>query len=117
MSVVELELGQGSIKVSRQTERGVEVLYLPLPSLVGVQKGLCEPRVPKVMKVMKAAKAKLDVRNLGSLGLSADDVAPKLELVRYESPSQRGPVTMAKGDFPANVDSLVRLLRDEARVI
>ena len=117
MSVVELELGQSSVKVARQVERGVEVLDLPLPAVIGVQKGLCEPRVPKVMKVMKAAKAKIDSRDLAALGISADDVAPLTELVRYESPGKRGPVRMAAGDFPANVDDLVRMLRDEAKVI
>ena len=117
MSVVELELGKGSVKVSRQIERGVEVLELALPAVVGVQKGLCEPRVPKVMKVMKAAKAKLDVRSLASLSLSPEQVASRTELVRYESPHRREQVKMAAGDFPANVDELIRLLREEARVI
>jgi len=118
MSVVDLELGDSSsMKLGRQVERGVEVLELPLPAVVGVQKGLCEPRVPKVMKVMKAAKAKIDTRDLAALGLTAADVAPTVELVGYEAPKQRGAVTMAEGDFPANVDELLRLLRDEARVI
>lgn len=117
MSVVELALGEGSIRVARQIERGAEVIELPLPAVIGVQKGLCEPRVPKVMKVMKAAKAKLDGRDLASLGLRPDDVAPRAELVRYEPPRQRGPVRMASGDFPDNVDELIGLLRTEARVI
>ncbi len=117
MSVVEIELGQTTVKVSRQVERGVEVLDLPIPAVIGVQKGLCEPRVPKVMKVMKAAKAKIERRDLNAIGLTPESVAPRTDLVRYESPSQRGPVKMAEGDFPADVDDLMRLLRDEARVI
>jgi electron transfer flavoprotein beta subunit len=117
MSVVELELGQGSVKVARQVERGVEVLELPLPAVIGVQKGLCEPRVPKVMQVMKAAKAAIEKRDLATLGLTPDAVASRTELVRYEPPRRRGAVKMAAGDFPANVDDLVRLLREEARAV
>lgn len=117
MSVIELAAGEGLLRVGRQVERGVEVLEVPLPAVIGVQKGLCEPRVPKVMKVMKAAKAKIDVRDLSALGLDAADVGARSRLVRYEPPRSRGPVTMAEGEFPANVDELVRLLREHARVI
>jgi len=123
MSVVELALGgaladgAASLRVGRQVERGVEVLEVPLPALIGVQKGLCEPRVPKVMQVMKAAKAKIETRDLAALGLDAAALAPMARLERYEPARQRGPVTMAEGDFPANVDDLVRLLRERARVI
>ncbi len=117
MSVVELQLGTDSLRVGRQVESGVEVLEVPLPAVIGCQKGLCEPRVPKVMKIMKAAKAKIDTRDLAALGLDAEEVAPTFELMRYEPPRQRGPVVMAEGDFPANIDELLRLLREEARVI
>lgn len=119
MSVVELALGAGgtSLRVGRQIERGVEVLEVPLPAVIGVQKGLCEPRVPKVMQVMKAAKAKIETRDLAALGLGAAAVAPRARLERYEPPRQRGPVTLAQGDFPANVDDLLKLLRERARVI
>jgi electron transfer flavoprotein beta subunit len=117
MSVVELRVDAGRLRVGRQVERGVEVLDLPLPAVIGAQKGLCEPRVPKVMHVMKAAKAKVVTRDLASLGLEPGDVAPASELVRYEPPRRRGPVVMAAGEFPANVDDLVRLLRDQARVV
>lgn len=118
MSVVELALGEGGcIRLGRQIERGVEVLDVRLPAVIGVQKGLCEPRVPKVMKVMKAAKAKIETRDLEALGLDPSAVEPKTTLLRYESPRQRGPVTIVEGDFPSNVDALLRHLRDEAGVL
>ena len=118
MSVIKLELGEArSMRVSRQVERGLEVLEVPLPAVIGVQKGLCEPRVPKVMKVMKAAKTKIESKDLASVGLTPDDVPTLFELLRYEPPRHRGPVTMVSSEFPANVDELIGLLRDQARII
>ena len=119
MAVVGLELLEGGreLAVRRQLERGVEFLALPLPAVVGAHKGLCEPRVPKVMQVMKAGKASIERLDLAALDLVASDVAPTTELVRYEAPRRRGPVRMVEGEPGAAVDELVRLLRDEARVL
>lgn len=119
MSAVGLELGADgrSVAVTRQIERGVEVVGLPLPALVGAQKGLAEPRVPKVMQVMKAGKAAVDRRDLAALGLGPEAARPATRLVRYEPPRRRGPVRMVEGEPPASVDALLKLLREEAKVI
>jgi len=107
-------------KVVREVENGKEILSCPLPALFTCQKGLSAPRIPLVMNVMKAMKAQIRKVDLASLGLSASDVglsSAKMKVHRYLSPPKRPPVRMIKEDFPENVKTLVKLLKEEAKVI
>jgi electron transfer flavoprotein alpha/beta subunit len=72
------------------------------------------------MNVMKAMKAQIKKVNLAALGLSAADVgghAAKIKVRKYLPPPKREPVRMIKEDFPENVKTLVKLLKEEAKVI
>jgi electron transfer flavoprotein beta subunit len=121
-SIVGLEVDdqKKEAKVVREIENGKETLTCPLPVLLTCQKGLYSPRIPQVMNVMKAMKAQIKKMDLASLGLSASDVgaqAAKMKVRKYFSPPKRAPVKMIKDDFPENVKTLVKLLREEAKVI
>jgi electron transfer flavoprotein alpha/beta subunit len=73
-----------------------------------------------VMNVMKAMKAQIKKVDLVALGLSPADVggqAAKIKVQKYLPPPKRPPVKMVKEDFPENVKTLVKLLREEAKVI
>jgi len=66
---------------------------------------------------MKTQIKKVD---LAALGLNAAEVggqAAKIKIQKYLSPPKRTPVKMIKEDFPENVKSLVKLLKEEAKVI
>ncbi len=107
-------------RVIREVENGKESLICPLPALFTCQKGLFTPRIPLVMNVMKAMKAQIKKVDLASLGLSPAEVgapASKIKVQRYLPPPKRPPVKMIKEDFPENVKTLVKLLREEAKVI
>ena len=121
-SIVGLEVDdqKKEAKVVREIENGKETLTCPLPALLTCQKGLYSPRIPQVMNVMKAMKAQIKKMDLASLGLSASDVgaqAARMKVRKYFSPPKRPPVKMIKDDFPENVRTLVKLLREEAKVI
>lgn len=118
-SIIGLEVDdqKKEAKVVREVENGRESLLCPLPALFTCQKGLNTPRIPLVMNVMKAMKAQVKKVNLSSLGLSPFDVAPRIKIERYLLPPKRPPVKMIKADFPENVKTLVKLLREEAKVI
>jgi electron transfer flavoprotein beta subunit len=107
-------------RMARDVENGREQLSCPFPCLITCQKGLCIPRIPLVMNVMKAMRAQIKKVDLAGLGLSAGDVAPSngaVKILRYLPPPKRPPVRMIKEDFPENVKTLVRLLREEAKVL
>jgi electron transfer flavoprotein beta subunit len=107
-------------KVTREVENGKEILSCSFPALFTCQKGLNTPRIPLVMNVMKAMKAQIKKMDLAFLGLSATDVdlsSSKVKIQKYFPPPKRPPVRMIKEDFPENVKTLVKLLKEEAKVI
>lgn len=112
--VTALEVQEGVARVSRETDRGTELLRAPLPTLLTAEKGLCEPRVPQVVGLMKAMKAQIPRETLADLGV---EVAPSLAVEGYRGPARRAPVKMVEGEPAAAAALLVRLLREEARVL
>jgi len=117
---LEVDASKKEAKTTREIESGKEVLTCPLPALVTCQKGLNIPRIPQVMNVMKAMKTQIKKVDLAALGLNPADVGSqgaKVKVRKYFPPPKRAPVKMVKGDFPENVKTLVKLLREEAKVI
>ncbi len=108
------------VKVVREVEGGKEILSCSLPALFTCQKGLNTPRIPQVMNVMKAMKAQMKKVDLAALGLKAADAGgqgAKMKVRKYLPPPKRPPIRMIKEDFPDNVKTLVKLLKEEAKVI
>ncbi len=117
---LEVEDPKKEVKVIRELENGKEVLSCPLPALFTCQKGLNIPRIPQVMNVMKAMKAQIAKVDLAALKLNPSEVGPQAAATRvgkYLPPPKRPPVRFIKEDFPDNVRALVKLLREEAKVI
>ncbi len=114
VGVTALEVQDGAARATRETDRGSETLGAPLPALLTAEKGLCEPRVPQVMGLMKAMKAQVPKSTLAELGVEAE---PALTAERYRGPAKRPPVKRIEGEPAAAAAELVRLLREEARVL
>jgi electron transfer flavoprotein beta subunit len=117
---IEVDAQKKEAQVTREVETGKEILSCPLPALFTCQKGLNSPRIPQVMNVMKAMKAQIKKVDLAFLGLNASDVGPqaaKVKVQKYFPPSRRPPVRFIQEDFPENLRMLVKLLREEAKVI
>ncbi len=88
-----------------------------LPVVITADRGMNTPRFPKLPDIMKAKTKKLDAKNLSALGLSADDVAPALTLSGYDTPPARARGKLIAGDAATQAKELVRLLREEAKVL
>ena len=121
-SIIGLEVDDSKkeAKVVREVENGRETLTCPLPALFTCQKGLNTPRIPLVMNVMKAMKTQIKKVDLNALGLDKNTMGTQGTIVKvqkYFPPPKRPPVKMIKEDFPYNVKTLVKLLREEAKVI
>jgi len=69
---MELSVGDGSLRVKRQTEFGYDVIEAPLPAVVAVSDAINEPRYPSLKGIMGAKKKQQDVLSLADLGLGAD---------------------------------------------
>ena len=88
-----LELGEGKVKASRQTEYGYDVIEAPLPCIVAVSDAINEPRYPSLKGIMGAKKKPQETLTLGDLGLSAELVGEpgsRTEVYALGDPPSRG---------------------------
>jgi len=114
--VVSLSINDGLASVEREIGGGSrEVLQMPLPCVIGATRGLNEPHYPKLPDIMKAKKKEVKQIDLAELGL--DLTAPRTEIVKLEAVPERGQARMMEGSTREMVEQLVRILRDEEKVI
>lgn len=107
--VTKLDVADGKVTAERESSEGVEVVEAAMPCIVTAQKGLNEPRYPSLRGKMAAKKAVIDVKE-GSAG------EVRLEITGLEYPPARGEAQVV-GEGVEAVPELVRLLREEAKVI
>jgi electron transfer flavoprotein beta subunit len=106
--------------VHRQIEGAVEVIETSLPVVLTCQKGLNEPRYASLPGIMKAKQKPLVLLTLSDLGLNADQVgskAAKLQIDQLEPPPVRGTGKILEGNPAEAVTELIRLLREEAKIL
>lgn len=114
--VVDLTLGDGKAIAEREIGGGSrQVVEMPLPCVVGATRGLNEPRYPKLPDIMKAKKKEINQINLGDLGL--DPASAQTELVNLEAVPERGDARILEGSPREAVVELVRILKEEEKVI
>ena len=97
------------LTAEREIEGGTEVVELPLPAVIGTQKGLNEPRLPNLKGIMAAKKKPLEKKE-------PVNQASKVETVGLELPPPRAAGKMVSQGLDG-VPELVRLLHEEAKVI
>ncbi len=93
----------------REIEGGIEVVDFPLPAVLTADKGLNEPRYAALKGIMAAKKKPLDVKPVQA-GNGA------LEVVALTPPPERKEGKIV-GEGAGAVGELVRLLREEAKVL
>lgn len=116
-AVTRLELGQGTARVHREVEGAVEILDVSLPAVITVERGINEARYPSLPGIMKAKRTPLTVRSLADLGLASEIGASRVELLGLTPPPRRQAGRILEGEPAAVVKDLVRLLREEAKVL
>lgn len=104
-----VELGDGTVNVTREIDGGLETVALKLPALVTTDLRLNEPRFVKLPNIMKAKKKPLEVLKPADLGV---DVAPRLVTLKVQEPPKR-----QAGIKVGSVAELVDKLHNEAHVI
>ena len=114
--VVSLSLNDGVATVEREIGGGSrEVVEMPLPAVIGATRGLNEPRYPKLPDILKAKKKKVKQINIAELGL--DLSSPQTEIVNLEAVPERGQARMMEGSTREMVEELVRILKEEDKVL
>ena len=118
-NVVQLELGDGKLTAHREIEGAHEVVECSLPVVLTAQKGLNEPRYASLKGIMGAKKKPITEKKIADLGIAeADPANAKTRWRKLELPPARQAVRLIPADDPAAAArELVRLLREEAKVI
>jgi len=97
-----IEVAAGSVKVTRETDTGEEVVELTTPCLITTDLRLNEPRYIALPGIIKARSKPLEKRSAATVS------SPKTKTVKYEAPPAR-----AAGRKVASVDELVAALKDK----
>jgi len=111
-----IELADGStLRITRVTPDGDEVVEVACPAVVTVSNELGEPRYPTAAKKIAARRMKPEIVSPESLGLSADALSPRVVARRQFVPTVSGNCEMLGGETPAELaDALIARLRQDS---
>jgi electron transfer flavoprotein beta subunit len=115
--VTKLEIDGNAGTALREIEGGMEKVAFSLPAVVSAQKGLNEPRYETLKGIMAAKKKVIPVIKLDELGLTTEDLAPKVVVTGLDVPPQRQAGKILQGDPAETARELAALLHNEAKVI
>ncbi len=105
-----------TIQVEREVEGGtIEKYELPTPCVIAAQKGMNEPRYASLPNIMKAKKKEVKKYTLADLDVAENQI--KLSYKQLSLPAERSACKMVSGDPATVAKELVRLLREEAKVL
>ena len=102
-----LDIAGGTATINREIEGGQETSTAALPLVVSCQKGMSEARIPNMRGIMAARTKPLKV-------VEPAAVTSLTSIVSYEMPPAKTGVKLVN---PENMDELVSLLHNEAKVI
>lgn len=105
--VMKLEIDGDTVKMAREIEGGKEQLEAKLPLIAGCQEPIAEWKIPNMRGIMSARTKPLQVVDPVS-----DEVATSVSA--FQLPPAKGAVKLIDKD---NVDELVKLLKNEAKVL
>jgi electron transfer flavoprotein beta subunit len=108
-AVSQLEITEGKGSAQRELEGMTETVSFPLPAVLSIDEGIARPRLPSLKGIMAAKKKPTEARPalLGRIQLTVE---------RMELPPERAGGRII-GEGAEAVPELVRLLRDEAKVL
>lgn len=107
---IALEIDGNTAKANREIDGGIESVSCQLPLVIGAQKGLVEEKdliIPNMRGIMQARQKSLTV-------LPPVESKAKSSILKFEKPAPKGAVKMVD---PDQIDQLIELLHNEAKVI
>jgi electron transfer flavoprotein beta subunit len=107
--VVKLEISGGAVAAEREIEGAHERVEASLPCVISTQRGLNEPRYPSLKGIMQAKKKTIEE-------VEAPAAESRVRTVRMTKPPEKQPGRIV-GEGKEAVPELVRLLREEAKVL
>jgi electron transfer flavoprotein beta subunit len=107
--VVEININGNKLTAEREIEGGKEIVEASVPLVICAQKGLNNPRYPNLKGIMQAKTKPIEERQPTYLGNKSEVLSMKLPPAK-----SKGKIV---GTDASAISELVRLLREEAKVI
>jgi len=115
-NVTAFAFADGKVTVEREIDESArEKIQMSVPCVIGAAKGLNTPRYASLMGIMKAKKIPIKKISLQEAGIS--DVNNKIHIEKLFAPPEKPVGKMVTGEPEEAVKELVRLLREEAKVL
>lgn len=108
-TVSSLQIDGTSVTAESDIEGGKQQVSASLPCVISAQKGLYDPRYPKLPDIMKAKSKPIAERE-------ASQAAPRVATSAMSLPESKR-LNKVMGDSDSDIQELVRLLHEEAKVI
>lgn len=102
-----LDVNGSTATLNRDIEGGTETLEVDLPLVLSASKGMAEQRIPNMRGIMMAKQKPLTV-------VPAVEADAPSQVHSYTLPDKKGSVKLVD---PEQMDELVRLLHEEAKVL
>jgi len=110
--IMEVQVGEGSIRVKRELEGGwFQWVSMPTPALLTIQSGINQLRYATLKGIMAAKKK--DIRVV----TSPADLTPRHEILELYIPEKSKQTRLINGSPTEAATELVKLLREDARVL
>lgn len=110
--IMEVQVDDGRLRVKRELEGGwFQWIELPIPALLTIQSGINQLRYATLRGIMAAKKKEIRVVT------PAAGPGPAQQIVSLSPPVRRKQTRMIPGTAAEAARELVRLLREEARVL
>ena len=107
-NIVGIKFDGDSLEVTQPGSKGQSILGVSIPALISCDKGMNEPRRANVRGIMMAKKATIEV--IDNISTNSN-----VGLVGHSSPPEKPPGKTFEG--AENIPHVVKLLRDEAKII
>jgi len=115
-NAVTFEMEDATVRVTCEMEAGDrETIEMTAPCVVGTGKDLNKPSYPKLPDILKARKKPLNV--IERQDLEIEPPASRVEMISLEPASEERQPETINGSADEITDAIVRILRDQARVL
>jgi electron transfer flavoprotein beta subunit len=104
---MKLDMSGSTATLEREIEGGKEIVEVATPFVASCQQPMCEPRIPNMRGIMTARTKPLKV--VQPVGTTV-----RTEVAEYALPPKKQGVKLIPAE---NAGELIRLLRNEAKVI
>jgi len=104
---IHMDLAGNTATIKRDIEGGTETVNVNTPFVLSCAKGMAEQRIPNMRDIMSSKRKPINV-------VTGENTHTTTTVSAYELPAGKASVKMID---PDNMDELVRLLKEEAKVL